>query len=345
MSTNVIDLQQNRERLAAQRHARRCADKQRHPSSACRRTATVARGSAVVRQLDQHHTSTRSGTAPAHQLIDQVRAVAAFVQQRITRNYCVDEFGFDPQFTDAVIRPMLRPLYRSWFRVEVSGLEYLPHAGAALVVANHGGVLPLDALMLSLAVHDTHPAKRDLRVLASRRSLNLPVLGHVAHMSGHTLACRPGAHRLLTAGELVAVFPEGDRGLGKRFGDRYKLQQFAHGEFVDAAVAARAPIVPCTIVGAEESYPVLANLKPLARLLNLPCLPITPLLPLAGPAGLLPLPTKWHIAFSPPIPTAGNPQIEAQKPTTSIDLTNQVRQTIQHTLRQLLKRRRNVFLG
>ena len=114
------------------------------------------------------------------------------------------------------------------------------------------------------------------------------------------MACTADAERLLAAGELIAVFPEGYKGLGKPFKDRYKLARFGRGGFVSAALRAKAPIVPCSIVGSEEIYPMIANLTPLARLLGTPNYPITPLFPLAGALGLIPLPSKWYIHFGTP---------------------------------------------
>ena len=129
------------------------------------------------------------------------------------------------------------------------------------MVANHAGVLPFDGLMASVAVHDKHPAHRDLRLLAADMVFDMPVMGQAARKAGHTMACTADAHRLLAAGELTAVFPEGYKGLGKRFQDRYKLQRFGRGGFVSAALRAKAPIVPCSIVGSEEIYPMIADVQ------------------------------------------------------------------------------------
>ena len=131
----------------------------------------------------------------------------------------------------------------------------------------------------------------------------LPVLSELARKSGATLACNPDAERLLRAGELVGVFPEGFKGVGKPFRDRYKLQRFGRGGFVSAALRTGAPIVPVSIVGAEEIYPMIGNITPLARLLGLPYFPVTPTFPWLGPLGLLPLPSKWLIEFGEPIET------------------------------------------
>ena len=159
------------------------------------------------------------------------------------------------------------------------------------------------------------------------------------------MACTSDAHRLLAAGELTAVFPEGYKGLGKHFRDRYKLQRFGRGGFVSAALRTGAPIVPCSIVGSEEIYPMIADVKLLARLFGLPYFPVTPLFPLAGPLGLVPLPSKWHIEFGTPIETTGYDAAAADDPMITFELTDQVRETIQQTLYQLLAGRRNMFFG
>ena len=267
----------------------------------------------------------------------------AFLRRRVTGEYEVDEFGYDAELTDQVLMALLRPLYEGYFRVEVRGIEHIPAEGGALVVSNHSGVLPLDALMTQVAVHDHHPAGRHLRLLAADLVFMLPLVNELARKAGHTLACAEDAEVLLERGEVVGVMPEGFKGIGKPFADRYKLQRFGRGGFVATALKTGAPIVPCAVVGAEETYPMLANAKTLARLLGLPYFPLTPTFPWLGPAGLLPLPTKWVIQFGEPIPTEGYPPEAAEDPMLVFNLTDQVRETIQHTLYELLVQRRSVF--
>ncbi|MFG3409930.1 lysophospholipid acyltransferase family protein [Streptomyces sp. NPDC048142] len=267
----------------------------------------------------------------------------AFLRRRVTGDYDVDEFGYDKELTDQVLMSVLRPLADKYFRVEVKGIENIPSDGGALVVANHSGTLPLDGLMLQVAVHDHHPAERHLRLLAADLVFHLPVVNELARKAGHTLACAEDAQRLLERGEIVGVMPEGFKGIGKPFGDRYKLQRFGRGGFVSTALRAGAPIVPCSIVGAEEIYPMIGNAKTLARLLGFPYFPITPTFPWLGPLGALPLPTKWTIQFGEPIPTDGYPPEAAEDPMLMFNLTDQVREQIQHTLYKLLVQRRSVF--
>lgn len=267
----------------------------------------------------------------------------AFLRRRLTGEYEVDEFGFDEELTDQVLMSLLRPLFERYFRVEVRGVGNIPAEGGALVVANHSGTLPLDALMMQVAVHDHHPAGRHLRLLAADLVFTLPVVGELARKAGHTLACAEDAERLLRRGEVVGVMPEGFKGIGKPFGERYKLQRFGRGGFVSTALRAGVPIVPCSIVGAEEIYPMVGNARTLARLLGLPYFPITPTFPWLGPLGVLPLPTKWTIQFGEPIPTDGYAPEAAEDPMLMFNLTDRVREQIQHTLYKLLVRRRSVF--
>jgi 1-acyl-sn-glycerol-3-phosphate acyltransferase len=273
---------------------------------------------------------------------DRVARFLAFLRERLTGDYEVDEFGFDQHLTDGVLLPLLRPLYRTWFRTEVIGVDHIPKEGAALVVANHSGTIALDALMLSVAVHDEHPARRYLRLLGADLVFRLPVLSEIARKSGSTLACNPDAERLLSLGELVGVFPEGFKGVGKSFGDRYRLQRFGRGGFVSAALRTGTPIIPAAIVGAEEIYPKIGEIKPLARLLGAPYFPITPTFPWLGPLGLVPLPSKWLIEFGEPIGTEEYAD-GADDPAVVFNLSDQVRETIQQTLYGLLERRPDAF--
>ena len=165
----------------------------------------------------------------------------------------------------------------------------------------------------------------------------------MARKSGATLASNVDAERLLSAGELVGVWPEGFKGIGKPFSERYKLQRFGRGGFVSAALRTRTPIVPCAIVGSEETYPLLGDMPTVARLLGLPYAPVTPTFPWLGLLGLIPLPSKWLIEFGAPVPTDELGAGVAEDPMLVFDLTDQVRQTIQQTLYQLLVQRRSVF--
>ncbi len=270
-------------------------------------------------------------------------AVADLAERRLSGERGDDEFGFDREFVESVTLPLLRPLYRSWFRVEVRGIENLPVEGGALVVSNHAGTIPLDALMLQVAVHDEHPAHRFLRMLAADLVFETPMLGEWARRSGATSARSAVAERLLTSGEVVGVWPEGFRGIGKPFRERYKLQRFGRGGFVATALRTRVPIVPCSVIGSEEIYPIVGDLPGIARRLGLPYLPITPTWPLLGVLGLVPLPSKWLIEFGAPVDLSEHPESAADDPHLVFELSDRVRRTIQETLYELLLRRRAMF--
>jgi nucleoside-diphosphate-sugar epimerase/1-acyl-sn-glycerol-3-phosphate acyltransferase len=266
-----------------------------------------------------------------------------FLARRLRGDYPVDEFGYDPELVDNVLAPILRPLYQRWWRVRTVGMEHVPSSGPALVVGNHAGALPFDAMMVALAVHDEHPAHRILRMLAADLAFTLPLVAPLARKSGNTLACEDDAQRLLEAGELVGVWPEGYKGLGKPFRERYRLQRFGRGGFVELALRTGTPIVPVAVVGSEEIYPMVGNLKRLGRLLGLPYLPVTPTFPLLGPLGAVPLPSRWLIEFCPPIETASYGPEAALDPMVVFDLTDQVRDTIQRTLNKNLAARGSIF--
>jgi 1-acyl-sn-glycerol-3-phosphate acyltransferase len=254
-----------------------------------------------------------------------------------------DQFGFDPEFNARLLLPVARAIYRHWFRVRMRGLGHVPPAGPALVVANHSGTLPLDAIMLQAGLHDEHPAGRNLRLLGADLVYEIPLLSALARKGGHTRACPADAHILLRSGELVGVFPEGFKGIGKPFTDRYQLRRFGRGGFAVTAIRARVPIVPCAIVGAEEIYPLIGNAKPVAQLLKLPYFPITPLFPWLGPIGAVPLPSRWIIEFCQPVSTDCYDPGSEQDPSVIADLSGRVRGTIQRKLDDLLAERGPAF--
>ena len=216
----------------------------------------------------------------------QLALALDFWRRRLTGEYEVDDFGFDPDLTENVLVPLLRPLYHTWFRTEVIGVHNLPREGGALLVANHaGGLWAIDGAMTAIAVHDDTPespvsphARRGPGVYDARCSARWPA------RPAATLACNADAQRLLNQGELVGVWPEGFKGIGKPFSERYKLQRFGRGGFVSAALRTGVPIIPVSIVGSEEVYPVLGNAKTLARILEPAVLPAHADLPVVGAA-------------------------------------------------------------
>ncbi len=248
----------------------------------------------------------------------------------------LDSFGLDRELTEQVVAPALRPLYRSWFKVDAQRMDLVPASGPALLVANHSGVLPWDALMLAVAVHDEAPGRRLLRLLAADLVFDVPVLGRLARSAGAVNARVSDAEALLDAGELVGVFPEGFRGTGKLYRDRYRLQRFGRGGFVSVALRTGAPIIPCAVVGAEEAHPMLADVPALARALKLPYFPITPTWPLLGPLGLAPLPASWTIRLADPVPTAHLGAAAADDPGQVQELADRVKSEIARMLTDLV---------
>jgi 1-acyl-sn-glycerol-3-phosphate acyltransferase len=271
----------------------------------------------------------------------RLAAFLAFLRRRLTGDYTVDEYGFDAEITQRFFMTAIRPIAEKWFRIEVRGVENIPAEGGALVVSNHSGTIPVDGLMTMVSVHDH--AHRFLRPLGADLVFKMPVVSELARKGGVTLACNEDAERMLKGGEIVGVWPEGFKGIGKPYSERYKLQRFGRGGFVSAAIRTGVPIIPTSVVGAEEIYPLVGNVPSLARLLGVPYIPITPFFPLLGPLGLVPLPSKWIIEFGEPIRTDVYDAGAAEDPMLVFNVTDQVRETIQQTLYSLLMKRTSVF--
>jgi len=251
-------------------------------------------------------------------------------------------FGFDSEFTERVTKFALW-LYRNYWRVEVDGVTNVPGRGRALLVANHAGIVPYDGAMIRTAIVAEHPQPRHARMLVVDWAFAVPFTNMLLVKTGNVLAHPDNATALLERDELVGVFPEGVKGAAKRYRDRYQIRRLGRGGFVQVALRTGAPIIPVAVVGSEEVHPVLADLQPVARLLGLPSLPITPTFPWLGLAGLLPLPSKWFIAFGKPIEVAQFGPDAAGDARLVLEISEQVREWIQSAVNELRPRRRTIF--
>ena len=294
--------------------------------------------------------SVRLKQMTGHDVIDFNRVMEfvqfLYKQQALARrgaNYAVDDFGFDPQWTESFIDAFM-VLYRDYWRVETTGVEHVPATGRALLVSNHAGVLPWDGTMIKTAVFAEHSHPRHVHALVVSLFMGMPMLSWFLRRTGQTVGHPDDTRRLLERDELVLVFPEGVRGTGKQFKDRYRLRRFGRGGFVATAIRSGAPIIPVSVVGSEEIYPMIADLAPVAKFLGLPYFPITPFWPLLGPLGAIPLPSKWRIQFHAPIHVKNNPPEAAEDQNLVMALADEVRDIIQQGVYDNLKLRRGVFL-
>ncbi|HEU4327066.1 MAG TPA: lysophospholipid acyltransferase family protein [Roseiflexaceae bacterium] len=272
----------------------------------------------------------------------QIDEVKGLVQRRLRGEYTTDQFGLDTEVVE-LLRPFASFLYKTWWRVGVEGLEFVPDTGRALLLANRAGAVPWDTAVIATALLDEHPASRLTRNLYPSWFSSIPVLAPVLPALGQVPALRENAERLLEADELVCAYPEGVRGAGKLLRDRYKVGSFGRGGFVQAALRTGAPIVPVAVIGSEETYPVLANARPLARALRLPYFPITPTFPWLGAVGLVPLPTRWTLVFHPPISTADYGPEAADDTRLVAELAERARGTVQTTLDVRVPERKSWF--
>jgi 1-acyl-sn-glycerol-3-phosphate acyltransferase len=235
--------------------------------------------------------------------------------------------------------------YRYWFRAEVEGIENVPATGGALLVANHGGALPPDAAIIAKAIREEHPHPRPVNITVEHFFKGYPGFSMLIPKIGGVPAHPANVQRLLYDEEqLVLVFPEGRKATEKLYKDRYRLRRFGRGGFVEAAMRARAPIVPVCVVGAEEAAPVFAQVGLMKRLTGLLYFPITPTFPHFGLLGMLGfLPAKFKIRFLEPVrfDEEGLNQDKALVQTVAHD----IRARIQEELWDMLAKRRSVWFG
>ena len=290
--------------------------------------------------LDPMSAAERAADALPKTLRDAVERMG----RRLAGRYHEDEWGFDEEYAEAAY-PIFEFLYDVWWRVQTTGVEHVPSHGRALVVSNHSGSLfPFDATMLGVSIMKEHPLPRWTRAMVLNWAFELPFLSSFMRKVGGVPASPFNATRLLEQDEIVMVFPEGVKGTGKPFSERYRLQRFGRGGFIEVALRTGSPIIPVAVVGAEEIYPKLADSKALAKVLGAPFVPITPTLPWLGPLGLIPLPSKWRIEFCEPIDLGEYPPDAADDRALLFEISERVRDTIQEQLYQALVRRGSAFL-
>jgi 1-acyl-sn-glycerol-3-phosphate acyltransferase len=283
----------------------------------------------------------RLGQPDLFELFERLRRAAGTFGME-ERSAEVDEFGLDP-VSSARARSLLEWLSRSWWRVDVKGIEEIPRDEPVLFVANHSGLLPYDGLMIAHVV-ERETGQRP-RFLVADWLVTLPFAQPWLARVGGVRACRENAHRLLRRGHSVIAFPEGVKGAAKVFADRYRLQRFGRGGVIRVAIEAGVPIVPVSVVGAEEAHPILFKLHTAARSVGLPFLPVTPTFPWLGPAGLLPLPSKWRLRFGAPVATDTLGAEAAADEVLVSRMTEELRGTIQSMVDADRRSRGGVFAG
>ena len=280
----------------------------------------------------------------ASALPDRLQNALEIISRRLRGEYHEDEWGFDEDFAEAVY-PLFEFLYDVYWRVETTGVRNVPGHGRALLVSNHAGALfPFDASMILGAIMKEHPLPRWARFMVLDWAFVLPWLSTFMRRVGGVPASPYNAMRLLDQDELVMVFPEGIKGTGKPFSERYRLQRFGRGGFVEVALRTGAPIVPVAVVGSEEIYPKIGESRTIAKAVGAPFAPITPTFPLLGPLGLIPLPSRWRIEFCDPIDLSEHGPEAADDRRVVFDVSEQVRETIQQALFENLAKRPSAFL-
>jgi 1-acyl-sn-glycerol-3-phosphate acyltransferase len=250
-----------------------------------------------------------------------------------------NEFGFDPfgmsRESLATAARFARFMYRNYFRAEAFGIENLPSTGRVVLVSNHSGQLPFDALVIGSACFLEPPQPRLVRAMVEFFVPTVPFASYLFARWGQITGTPENCRRLLAADEAVLVFPEGARGISKPFSKRYQLAEFGTG-FMRLALEANAPIVPIAVIGAEEQAPAI-NLKSLAKLVGAPAFPLVPYPPFVA---AWPLPVKYRLHFGEPMHFTGGPDDDDDD---LADKVKQVRHRIQGMIHQGLAGRKHVF--
>lgn len=239
-----------------------------------------------------------------------------------------DHFGLSAKAVRSAF-PLLYTLYRLYFRVRSEGHQHIPSDGAAVLVANHGGLLPFDGAMAAVDIFLHTDPPRLARAIVDLWAGTLPFVNVFFARVGQVIGTHENFTALLGEGNLVLTFPEGIDGIRKPINQRYQLQHF-HVGFVEHALRAQAPIVPFAILGSDDQAPILYDVKPLARWLGLPVAPITPTFPWFGPLGLLPYPVNYRIVYGEPIQLHERFEPDAAEDARLVhELSAQVRRTVQ----------------
>jgi 1-acyl-sn-glycerol-3-phosphate acyltransferase len=257
----------------------------------------------------------------------------------------VDEWGRSER-TRALARRIYEPLYRYWFRAEWDGLEKIPTDGGALLVANHAAAIPSDAPVIMHGIEtELH---RPVYGMADHLFKAVPIVGTLWSRSGGVAAHPENAYRLLREQrQLALVFPEGSKGPGKHFSQRYRLRRFGRGGFVEIAMRAGVPIVPITVVGAEESMPIVYKSQALAKAIGAPYVPLTANMLLFGPllGTILYFPAKFRLRVLDPVRFDVPPDQERYSKSRVMDEAEAIRVAMQENLYDMLRQRRSVWFG
>ncbi len=256
----------------------------------------------------------------------------------------VDEWGRSER-TRAVARALYEPVYSRWFRTEWEGLEKIPDAGGALLVANHAGAIPSDAPVIMHGIEKE--LGRPVYGMADYFFRSVPVVGTLWARAGGVSARPANAYRLLREqDQLALVFPEGTKGPSKSYTDRYQLRRFGRGGFVEIAMRAGVPVIPIAVVGSEEAMPVVFRLPTLARALGVPYFPVTANLLAMGPLGVvMPFPAKFKLRVLDSVHFGVPADQDRYSKSRIMEESERIRTQLQEAVYDMLRDRRSVWFG
>ncbi len=307
-------------------------------------TATPSRVAPVVDLTEAESQVARSVALVPTPRDDRPERLDLEPREQEIRRGDVDAYGRSEHMRE-LARRLYDPMYRHWFRAEWEGLEHIPDDGGALLVANHAGAIPADAPVIMHGIEtELH---RPVYGLAENLFRAIPFVGTMWSRLGGVPAHPDNAYRLLKDDrQLVLVFPEGTKGTGKIYRDRYKLHRFGRAGFIEIAMRSGVPVIPLAVVGNEEAMPIMFKSRRLAALTNLPYFPVTANMLAFGPLGAaIYFPAKFRIRVLPPVYFDVAPDQERYPRAQVMAESDRIRDAIQDALYDMLRTRRNVWFG
>ena len=160
-------------------------------------------------------------------------------------------------------KAILGPLVRFGWRLEVTGLEHVPSSGGAIIAPNHLSVIDHFVVGAALPRRITYVGKAEYLDSWKTRYL-FPAMGMIPIDRGGGSAAQralDAAARLLEAGELFGIYPEGTR-------SRDGLLHKGHTGVARLALRTQCPIVPVGLQGTDEVQPPDSPIPRLFRVMR-----------------------------------------------------------------------------
>jgi 1-acyl-sn-glycerol-3-phosphate acyltransferase len=150
-----------------------------------------------------------------------------------------------------LLKAVLTPLLRFFYRVKAEGLEHVPRSGAVILASNH--VSFSDSIFLPLVL------RRRITFVAKAEYFDDPKTAWLFRALGQIPVRREGgsaaqraldaAHEVLARGRLFGIYPEGTRSPDGRL-------HRGHTGVARLALEGQAPVLCVAMIGTRELQPI-----------------------------------------------------------------------------------------